>query len=193
MYIDATGSEFTNYTPNSSGIPIPEVGNYPGIYHVCNAEPGETNNKEPKFIITFECLDGTLKGQKVQIHYLTGSSNDTARRIAIEAIIDIASVITEVNQANKRFEFNEKMYFKPFEGLFIVANQINKQTGDFILDDNGNPRKNVRFKGLKPISNNNNQPVNNAVAQGQYNQAPAQQQQYNNAGQQQNASPSWAR
>lgn len=153
LYIDATTPDLANYVPNSGGMPLPPIGSYPGIYHVVGGEPGETKNKEPKFEITFEASEGDLKGQRFQIHYNTGSSNAISRRIAIQNIMDIAAGITGVNYTGQRFSFDEKMYFKPFNGVLVVTAQVDKNTNQVILDDNGHPRKNVKFTQIKPLDN----------------------------------------
>lgn len=172
MFIDATSDpELQSYTPNTAGLPLPDMGIYPGKYQVASGEPGETQKKEPKFDITFEGVEGPLQGQRFTKSFLTGHSNPTVARIAIQQIMDIAQGITGINYANQKFNFDQSMYFKPFDATFVVEPQIDKNTKQVVLDDNGNPRKNTKFRGIKFIDNS--QPQG-----GQYSQPPSQTAQY---------------
>lgn len=196
LYIDTTTDpELQNYTPNSAGLPLPEVGSYLGKYQMTNIETGQTKNNEATCIVTFQGVDGQLNGTSFNIYFNTGSSNATAARIAIQNIMDIAEGVTGENFAGQRFNFDEKMCFIPFEANFIVEHQKKKGTNEVVLDNNGNPRKNSKFRGIKYIGNTQAQPTS-----GEYQQPPAQQAQYqqqpvqngNNQGQPQGNAPGWA-
>jgi hypothetical protein len=187
MYIDTTSPDLQGFDPENQGLSLPPVGVYTDlILQIVESKQGETSSGQGKFDITYQILNGELSGSLFRLTYNTGNSNPDTAKWAIQDVLRVVFAVTGLKEHGRGFEFNEKLNKIPFNATLTITNQSK-------TDDKGVPYRQGKLTQLKPISNNNNQPVNNAVAQGQYNQAPAQQQQYNNAGQQQNASPSWAR
>lgn len=187
MYIDT--SQDVNYDPTKIGFPLPPLGIYPNIaLKIIESIDGETKKQEAKIDIIFEIGDGELPGYQFKLTYTIGSSNPIAARIAREALIGIASAITDNPNIHKsgNFNFDSKLYNRPFVGTLTITNQAN-------LDSNGNPYKQGNLSKLMPISGAPQQ-GNQPAGQPQQNNYQQPAQQNNQAGQPQNSGqPSWKR
>lgn len=197
MYIDT--SEDLNYDPTKTRLPLPPLGIYPNIdFEVIDRIDGQTKNNEAKMDIVFEIKTGELIGFQFKLSFIIGSSNPVAARIARENLIAIVSAITANPNIHKSggFNFDEKLYYKPFNGTLTVAPQTKKdQFGKPVpvLDSNGNQYSQGSLSNLMPISGAPQQ-GNQPAGQPQQNNYQQPTQQNNQAGQPQNSGqPSWKR
>ncbi len=169
MFIDTT--QDVNFDPTKSGMPLPPVGVYSNLtLKIIESADSETKNKEAKIDITFEVIEGSILGTQFKLTYNVGHSNAIASRIAREGVIALAAAITgDVNiHKSGSFNFDYKMYNRPFIGTLTIKNQDT-------LDSNGNSYRQGNLSQVKPLAgqpqnalvqNYQAQPQNMQVQQG---------------------------
>ena len=184
MLFDSTTPDMKGFDPSKSGgFTLPPVGIYANMQiQVVASEQGQTKNGLGKFDITYEVMDGDIKGSQFKLTYNTGHSNSDTAKWAVQDVFRIIYAIT--GDANiGRVNFDEKLYFKPFVGNLEVTNQT-------ATDDSGNPFRNGKLKGLKPLAGQPQQ-AQQPVGQPQQQQYAQPQQGQQPAGRPQQAAPSW--
>lgn len=156
FFIDATTPDLQKFDPSQSGNPLPPVGVYANItLQVIDTKQGETNNQEPKFDITYEVMSGTITGTQFSLTYNTGNRNPDTAKWAVQDVMRVAYGITGENYAGRRFEFNEKMYYKPFNATLTISEKPGKDKQGNTHDAVGKPIvfKNGKLTAIKPLDN----------------------------------------
>jgi hypothetical protein len=156
FYIDATTPDLQGFDPSQSGNPLPPVGVYPNlVLQVVTTKQGETTNHEPKFDITYEIMSGALTGTQFSLTYNTGNRNPDTAKWAVQDIMRVTYGITGENYTGRRFEFNEKMYYKPFNATLTITEKPGKDKNGNTTDATGKPIvfKNGKLTAIKPMDN----------------------------------------
>ncbi len=186
MFIDATTSDLQGFDPSKSGNTLPPVGAYSAIeIKVIFSEQSQSNAGHNKFDITYEAINGQIAGQQFKLSYNVGHSNPDTAKWAVQDVLRIIYGITGDKNIG-RVNFDEKMYFRPFNATLTITEKPGKDKDGNTIDGQGNPItwKNGKLTAIKPL--------NEAGAPQQAAHAGQPQQGQQPAGQPQaGGSPSW--
>lgn len=174
MFIDATTPDMQGFDPSVSGSMLPPVGIYTGItIQIIGSEQGETTNGSGKLDIIYEALNGEISGQQFKLMYNVGNNNADTAKWAVQDVMRVAYGVTGVNYVGKRFNFDEKMYFKPFIATLAITEKPGKDKDGNTHDQSGRPImwKNGKLTAIKPLAGQPQQ-ASNPVGQPQQAQQP---------------------
>lgn len=159
MFIDTNTPDLQNFDPTVQGLPLPPVGLYSNVtFFVTDSEQGITKTGNGKLDVTFQAQDGAIAGHSFKMTYNTGHSNPDTAKWAVQDLLRIISAITGDTQFPRGTQFDNKLFMRPFIATLEVTNQMNKQSGQPILDDNGTPFRNGKLKSFV-FPNKNTQQV----------------------------------